>query len=238
MDNFAVMGLRWERLIFGRNARNEAFFADSLPVSTYFIGTYAETGPPRRWHGVEKRTIRGDGSRSAERKLGPSFRGVHGRSLSLMGGLLKCCILLVAWSPGLLRSECRIELPGLVYPPLARQARIQGSVQTRSDLVGGVIVEKPSFEGHPFLTAAVRAGLEGARWGDCADGEYRLRFEFALRSEVGGPSVTIEQTEPTVFRVSVARSDDCVYAIVCRKSRGWVFWKRKPCRCELSCPPF
>ena len=71
------------------------------------------------------------------------------------------------------------SIDGAVYPPLARQARIQGPVKFAVSVAEG----KPSItliSGHPVLVNAAKQALQKWSFDGVADGEYRINYVYQL----------------------------------------------------------
>jgi len=71
---------------------------------------------------------------------------------------------------------------GAVYPPLAKQARIQGTVKFAMSVAQGN-ASITLISGHPILIAGARGALEKWPFDAVADGEYRVTYVYQLDDE-------------------------------------------------------
>lgn len=76
---------------------------------------------------------------------------------------------------------CLEELIAPKYPPLARQARLQGTVEVRVDLRDRTTPTTTITGTHALLRSAVADALEGSRFQRaCAEGEFKIVFLFEM----------------------------------------------------------
>jgi len=85
--------------------------------------------------------------------------------------LLVCCAAVAAWA----QSPIRPDLEGLLYPPLARSARIEG--QVRFVIKAGDI---QLVSGHPILVPISKANMEKWAIRQAADKQLWVTYTFRL----------------------------------------------------------
>jgi outer membrane biosynthesis protein TonB len=89
-------------------------------------------------------------------------------------------------SAALLAQESAKALPEVtehripVYPPLARQARIQGSVRLRLMTNGHAVTDVVVLEGHPLLTRSATDSVRTWKFVDHVPGAFDVTFDFRL----------------------------------------------------------
>jgi hypothetical protein len=104
--------------------------------------------------------------------------------------LRRALILLVAlaWpSAALWAQESSGALPEVVehaaplYPPLARQARIQGEVRLRVTTNGHVVTDVTVTEGHPLLAQSAEQNVRTWKFVDHVPGTFDVIFKFQVK---------------------------------------------------------
>ncbi|MDX1981109.1 MAG: hypothetical protein SFV51_12635 [Bryobacteraceae bacterium] len=126
-------------------------------------------------------------------------------------------------------AGCQVDLPPVKYPPLAIQARIQGTVIAA--FVDGEIVA----EGHALLKPVVAAAIRQASGlASCPAAVSRVTVHFAI-AKGNCPVIPMERLGPAEFRVVVA--EPCLHACGERIVRRFWFFKRRISVCETICPP-
>jgi outer membrane biosynthesis protein TonB len=108
--------------------------------------------------------------------------------------LLRALILFVvfAWpSTALWAQESSGALPEVIehaapiYPPLARQARIQGQVHLRLTTNGHVVTDVVATEGHPLLAQSAEQNVRTWKFVDHAAATFDVTFNFRMLEDAG-----------------------------------------------------
>lgn len=76
-----------------------------------------------------------------------------------------------------------IEHAEAVYPPLARQARIQGKVRLQLTTDGHVVTGVDVEEGHPLLAQAATQNVRTWRFGDHVPGTFEVTFIYGFLND-------------------------------------------------------
>ena len=76
-----------------------------------------------------------------------------------------------------------IKHENLVYPPLARQARIGGSVRLRITTDGRAVSDVPVLEGHALLVQAATNNVRTWKFADHVPGTFDVTFNFVTLRE-------------------------------------------------------
>src|ERR1700722_18212641 len=71
-----------------------------------------------------------------------------------------------------------IEHANPVYPPLARMARIGGSVQLRITTDGHAVSNVTTLEGHPLLVKAATENVQTWKFAEHVPGTFDVTFKF------------------------------------------------------------
>jgi outer membrane biosynthesis protein TonB len=67
-----------------------------------------------------------------------------------------------------------------VYPPLARQARIQGRVHLQITTDGHAVIDVASKDGHPLLAGQAEANVRTWKFVDHVPGTFEVTFKFGI----------------------------------------------------------
>ena len=93
----------------------------------------------------------------------------------------------------------RLQMP--LYPPLAQQARISGSVTATVAVTSDGALQTEAAGGHPLLAAAVEKALRASVFrGNCSGKTVRLIFNFGFDSD---PGKRVSFGYPNQFWISV-----------------------------------
>lgn len=98
----------------------------------------------------------------------------------------------------------RMEIPG--YPPIARQAAIQGSVTVHVYLSEGTVQRIDTYGKHKLLNDAVGKGLAGIKCdSSCRDTRISFVFDFRIIGEPTAlPTVgSVTYVAPDTFQITV-----------------------------------
>jgi len=98
----------------------------------------------------------------------------------------------------------RAEAP--LYPPLARMAKITGTIEVRFTVKGGEVVATEAKSGHPFLVSATTENIKTWHFPPEANGTFTATFVYRLEGDetptMQNPK--IEMQLPTFVRITAA----------------------------------
>jgi len=105
--------------------------------------------------------------------------------------LLMLLVAFAALAPSMRAQEAARSLPEItehgpvVYPPLARQARVQGSVHLQVTTDGHTVIGVAVADGHPLLVQSAVVSAWTWRFADHVPGTFEVTFRFRLLDDVG-----------------------------------------------------
>jgi hypothetical protein len=119
---------------------------------------------------------------------------------------LLCVVILSLAIPSVAQSNCAelIEKPN--YPPLARQAFVQGKVKAHFDVGSDGRPLNLVVEGHPLFQEAVKSAINETTLDAHCQGTIEVIYSFALSGEMGYKSPTsIVFNPPNEFLITTYR---------------------------------
>ena len=100
-----------------------------------------------------------------------------------------CVAILSVAIPVLAQADCAELIEKPTYPPLARQAVIQGEVKVHFDVGADGKPAHLALEGHPLLKQAVESAISKTTL-DTGCGSVELVYKFSVDIEVKDPAQT------------------------------------------------
>jgi len=118
--------------------------------------------------------------------------------MKLLAGALATACVLLAEPPESRCTAAHFEWPK--YRPLAKQARISGTVNARVVIGPDGTVKTAAYTGHPVLVPSIQGSLAGSRPDSvCAGTEFDLFYRFVLVT--AAPKQPVRFNPPNEFVV-------------------------------------
>ena len=124
-----------------------------------------------------------------------------------------------------------MELERVVYPSIAVQARVEGSVVVKVRInAEGVAApdQTPQIEGHPLLTSTVRDALPNVRWRGCPSGEQTLKFQFNVAESMCRGAAGIQTTSSRGLRRHESRTAAALSPCASKETRTQILSVQDP----------
>jgi outer membrane biosynthesis protein TonB len=97
---------------------------------------------------------------------------------------LLCVVILSVAIPAMAQTNCAELIEKATYPPLARQALIQGDVKAHFDVGDDRKPINLVVEGHPLLKETVEAAINKTRFAADCRGSLDLIYRFVISIEI------------------------------------------------------
>jgi hypothetical protein len=105
------------------------------------------------------------------------------RFMVLLLAVIASCVVMLPAQEGFRALPEVTEHGSVVYPPLARQARIQGQVVLRFTTNGHTVIQVAIVKGHPLLVHAAQDCLQSWKFADHVPGTFEVTFNFRLTAD-------------------------------------------------------
>lgn len=149
----------------------------------------------------------------------------YGYTQAVNRSLCAGAAMLIMSACGLCRGQipsCAELLPTPVYPPLAKQARIQGIVKAHIEIGPDGRVAEASYEGPPVLAQPLEIHIVGSSMDERCAGSLDVTYRFAIVDAASSKTDTVAFSAPGEFLVSTGPQEiTCMYYTPLRR-KSWI----------------